>query len=82
MGRLAGFRYRDITRRLKALGLEFHRQAAGSREMAQPCILTQRKCRTAVLVNNSPGNGNIKCHTAMSSTPVFRWLHSPNRVHH
>ena len=30
MGRLAGFRYRDITRRLKALGLEFHRQAAGS----------------------------------------------------
>jgi hypothetical protein len=29
MGRLAGFRYRDITRRLKALGLEFHRQAAG-----------------------------------------------------
>jgi predicted RNA binding protein YcfA (HicA-like mRNA interferase family) len=33
MGRLAGFRYRDITRRLKALGVEFHRQAAGSHEI-------------------------------------------------
>ena len=33
MGRLAGFRYRDITRRLKALGMEFHRQAAGSHEI-------------------------------------------------
>jgi len=28
MGRLAGFRYRGITRRLIALGLEFHRHAA------------------------------------------------------
>jgi predicted RNA binding protein YcfA (HicA-like mRNA interferase family) len=33
MGRLAGFRYREITRRLKALGMEFHRQAAGSHEI-------------------------------------------------
>lgn len=33
MGALAGFRYRDIVRRLKALGLEFHRQAAGSHEI-------------------------------------------------
>jgi predicted RNA binding protein YcfA (HicA-like mRNA interferase family) len=33
MGRLAGFSYRDITRRLKVLGLEFHRQAAGSHEI-------------------------------------------------
>jgi predicted RNA binding protein YcfA (HicA-like mRNA interferase family) len=33
MGRLSGFRYRDITQRLKALGLEFHRQAAGSHEI-------------------------------------------------
>lgn len=30
---LSGFRYRDITRRLKALGLEFHRQAEGSHEI-------------------------------------------------
>jgi len=33
MGRLGGFRYREIVSRLKALGLEFHRQAAGSHEI-------------------------------------------------
>jgi len=33
MGALAGFRYREIIRRLKALGLVFHRQAAGSHEI-------------------------------------------------
>jgi predicted RNA binding protein YcfA (HicA-like mRNA interferase family) len=33
MGALAGFRYREITKRLKGLGLEFHRQAAGSHEI-------------------------------------------------
>lgn len=33
MGRLAGFRYRDIVKRLKQLGFEFHRQAAGSHEI-------------------------------------------------
>ena len=33
MGRLAGFSYRETIKRLKALGLEFHRQAAGSHEI-------------------------------------------------
>ena len=33
MGRLAGFRYRQVTRRLKRLGFEFNRQAAGSHEI-------------------------------------------------
>jgi predicted RNA binding protein YcfA (HicA-like mRNA interferase family) len=33
MGALAGFRYRDIVKRLKQLGMEFHRQAAGSHEI-------------------------------------------------
>lgn len=33
MGRLAGFRYRQIIKRLKELGFEFHRQAAGSHEI-------------------------------------------------
>jgi predicted RNA binding protein YcfA (HicA-like mRNA interferase family) len=33
MGKLAGFRYREIVRRLKILGFEFHRQAAGSHEI-------------------------------------------------
>lgn len=33
MGRLAGFSYREIVRRLKAFGFSFHRQAAGSHEI-------------------------------------------------
>jgi predicted RNA binding protein YcfA (HicA-like mRNA interferase family) len=33
MGRLAGFRYRDIIKKLKLLGFEFSRQAAGSHEI-------------------------------------------------
>lgn len=33
MGRLAGFRYRDIARKLKVCGFEFDRQAAGSHEI-------------------------------------------------
>ena len=33
MGRLAGFRYREIVRRLKLFGFEFSRQAAGSHEI-------------------------------------------------
>ncbi|MGA3025772.1 MAG: type II toxin-antitoxin system HicA family toxin [Bryobacteraceae bacterium] len=33
MGRLAGFRYREIIRKLKARGFEFDRQAAGSHEV-------------------------------------------------
>jgi predicted RNA binding protein YcfA (HicA-like mRNA interferase family) len=33
MGRLAGFRYREIVERLKKLDFEFHRQAAGSHEI-------------------------------------------------
>ena len=33
MGRLSGFRYRDIIRTLKKLGFAFNRQAAGSHEI-------------------------------------------------
>jgi predicted RNA binding protein YcfA (HicA-like mRNA interferase family) len=33
MGRLAGFRYREIVSRLRRLGFAFHRQAAGSHEI-------------------------------------------------
>lgn len=33
MGRLSGFRYRDIVRRLRAFGFAFHRQVAGSHEI-------------------------------------------------
>lgn len=33
MGRLGGFTYREIIKRLKHFGFEFHRQAAGSHEI-------------------------------------------------
>ena len=33
MGRLSGFRYREIVRRLKTFGFSFDRQAAGSHEI-------------------------------------------------
>ncbi len=33
MGKLSGFKYRDIVKRLKKLGFEFLRQAAGSHEI-------------------------------------------------
>ena len=33
MGRLAGFRYRKIVKKLKKLGFEFDRQASGSHEI-------------------------------------------------
>lgn len=33
MGRLSGFRYREIIRIIKKFGFEFYRQAAGSHEI-------------------------------------------------
>ena len=33
MGRLSGYRYREIARKLKELGFAFNRQAAGSHEI-------------------------------------------------
>lgn len=33
MGRLGGFRYREIVKRLKQFGFGFDRQAAGSHEL-------------------------------------------------
>lgn len=33
MGRLSGFKYREIIKRLKTFGFEFDRQAAGSHEI-------------------------------------------------
>lgn len=33
MGRLGGFKYRQIVKKLKMLGFEFDRQAAGSHEI-------------------------------------------------
>jgi hypothetical protein len=39
MGRLAGFKYTDVVRKLKRLGFTFDRQAKGSHEPLFPIIL-------------------------------------------
>lgn len=51
MGRLAGFRYREIVKRLKKLGFEFDRQAAGSHE-----IWYNASTRRYTTVPNHPGD--------------------------
>ena len=51
MGRLAGFKYRAIVKRLKKLGFEFDRQAAGSHEI---WFNSQTNCYTTI--PNHPGD--------------------------
>jgi len=50
MGRLSGFRYREITKRLKELGFTFDRQAAGSHE-----IWYNEKSDRYTTIPNHPG---------------------------
>ena len=51
MGRLAGFRCRDIAARLRRLGFAFDRQAAGSHE-----IWYNRSTNRYTTVPNHPGD--------------------------
>ena len=51
MGRLAGFKYRQIIKKLKAFGFEFFRHAAGSHEIWHNP--TTRKFTT---IPNHPGD--------------------------
>lgn len=51
MGRLAGFTYRQVVKRLKALGFEFDRQAAGSHE-----IWYSRVTNRYTTIPNHPGD--------------------------
>jgi predicted RNA binding protein YcfA (HicA-like mRNA interferase family) len=51
MGRLAGFRYREIVSRLKQFGFVFHRQAAGSHE-----IWFNPQTRRFTTIPNHPGD--------------------------
>ena len=51
MGRLGGFRYREVVKRLKTFGFEFHRQAAGSHE-----IWFNPTTRRYTTVPNHPGD--------------------------
>jgi predicted RNA binding protein YcfA (HicA-like mRNA interferase family) len=51
MGALAGFRYRDIVRKLRTLGFEFRRQAAGSHE-----IWFNAQSKRYTTIPNHPGD--------------------------
>ena len=51
MGRLAGFRYREIVRKLKTFGFAFDRQAAGSHE-----IWFQASSNRYTTIPNHPGD--------------------------
>jgi predicted RNA binding protein YcfA (HicA-like mRNA interferase family) len=51
MGRLAGFRYRDIVKRLRRFGFTFDRNAAGSHEI---WFNPKTKCFTTI--PNHPGD--------------------------
>lgn len=51
MGRLAGFRYKEIVRKLRACGFEFDRQAAGSHE-----IWFNSKTNCYTTIPNHPGD--------------------------
>lgn len=51
MGRLAGFNYREVTRRLRRLGFAFDRQARGSHEIWWNPV---SRCRTTI--PNHPGD--------------------------
>ncbi len=51
MGRLAGLRYREIVKRLKQLGFEFDRQAAGSHE-----LWLNPETRRYTTIPNHPGD--------------------------
>ena len=51
MGRLAGFRYREIIKRLKIFGFNFDRHAAGSHE-----IWYNEKTNQYTTIPNHPGD--------------------------
>ena len=51
MGRLSGFKYREIVKILKKFGFEFHRQAAGSHE-----IWHNQKTNKYTTIPNHPGD--------------------------
>ena len=51
MGRLSGFKYREIVKRLKQFGFEFDRQAAGSHE-----IWFNPTTRRYTTIPNHPGD--------------------------
>ena len=74
MGRLAGFRYRPIIKRLKALGFAFDRQAAGSHE-----IWYNEQTNRYTTIPNHPGDmpeGTLRAILKQAGIEVQDFLNS------
>ena len=72
MGRLAGFRHRQVVRKLKRLGFEFDRQAAGSHE-----IWFSPATNRYTTVPNHPGDlpeGTLRAILRQAGISVDRFL--------
>jgi len=72
MGRLAGFRHRQVVRKLKRAGFEFDRQAAGSHE-----IWFSPATNRYTTVPNHPGDlpeGTLRAILRQAGVSVDRFL--------
>ena len=71
MGRLAGFSYRQIARRLRMLGFAFNRQAAGSHE-----IWFHAETSRYTTIPNHPGDIPSAPCGPFSGRPGYRRMNS------
>ena len=72
MGRLAGFSYRRVVRRLRELGFTFHRQAAGSHE-----IWFNSQTNRYTTIPNHPGDipeGTVRAILRQAGIPPAEFL--------
>ena len=72
MGTLAGYRYRDVVRRLRQLGFQFDRQAAGSHE-----IWHNPDTKRYTTIPNHPGDipqGTLRAILTQAGVSVAQFL--------
>ncbi len=72
MGRLGGFRYREVVRRLRALGWEFDRQGPGSHELWRHAA-TGRKV-TIPRHAKDMAEGTLRTILREASVPIDKFL--------
>lgn len=78
MGRLSGFRYREVVNRLRSFGFEFDRQASGSHE-----IWWNPQTRARTTIPNHPGDmpeGTLRAILRQARVSVDEFL-SKKRIH-
>jgi predicted RNA binding protein YcfA (HicA-like mRNA interferase family) len=71
MGRLSGFRYRDVVKRLKRFGFAFDRQAAGSHE-----IWYEASSQRYTTIPNHPGDLPEEFSGPSCAKPARVWMTS------